>query len=102
MSYEPIPYPRVMYRLDGTLVVRSEEEEAAARKDGYGNPLDEPAKAAAKAAPASTGDVVLEDLKAGELIQYAKDNGLDIGDLKPQFGKEKILAAVLAAQTGGK
>lgn len=102
MSYEPIPYPRMLYRLDGTLVVHSEQEEAAARKDGYGNPLDEDReiKPAAKAAPASDGSVDLEAMKAGELIQYAKDKGLEIGDLKPQSGKEKILAAVLAAQAG--
>ena len=36
----------------------------------------------------------LEDMKAGELVAYAEANGLDIGGLVAQAGKEKILAAV--------
>ena len=36
-------------------------------------------------------------MKAGELVAYATENGLDIGGLVAQAGKEKILAAVLEA-----
>lgn len=39
----------------------------------------------------------LEDMKATELIAFAAKNGLEIGDLVPQSGKEKILTAVKAA-----
>jgi len=45
------------------------------------------------------GPKLLEDMKAGELIAYASENGLDIGGLVPQAGKEKILAAVKEALT---
>lgn len=38
-----------------------------------------------------------EDMKAGELVKYAEAHSLDIGGLQPQVGKEKVLAAVLAA-----
>lgn len=39
----------------------------------------------------------IEDMKAGELVAYAEANGLDIGGLVAQSGKEKILAAVKEA-----
>lgn len=39
----------------------------------------------------------LEEMAAGELIAYAAGNGLDIGDMKPQSGQKKILAAVQEA-----
>lgn len=39
----------------------------------------------------------LERMKAGELVTYAEENGLDIGGLQPQAGAPKILAAVQAA-----
>lgn len=39
----------------------------------------------------------LEGMKAGELVKYAETHNLDIGGLQPQVGKEKVLAAVLAA-----
>lgn len=39
----------------------------------------------------------LDDMKAGELVAFAKANNLDIGGLQPQAGKEKVLAAVKAA-----
>lgn len=45
--------------------------------------------------------VLLDDLKAGELIAYAEANGLDIGGLVPQSGKDKILEAVKAARAKG-
>ncbi|HLP29807.1 MAG TPA: hypothetical protein VK150_00505 [Geothrix sp.] len=38
--------------------------------------------------------VDLDAMKAGELIDYAAKNGLDIGGLVPQSGQAKILAAV--------
>ena len=43
------------------------------------------------------GPKPLEEMKAGELIAYAAENGLDIGDMKPQVGQEKILAVVKEA-----
>ena len=43
------------------------------------------------------GAKALEDMKAGELVAYATENGLDIGGLVAQAGKGKILAAVLEA-----
>ena len=39
----------------------------------------------------------IEDMKAGELIAYAAAEKLDIGDMKPQAGQERILAAVREA-----
>jgi hypothetical protein len=36
----------------------------------------------------------LDDMKAGELIAYAAANGIDMGGLVAQSGKEKILAAI--------
>ena len=39
----------------------------------------------------------IEDMKAGELVAYAEANGLDIGGLVAQSGKEKILAALKEA-----
>jgi len=39
----------------------------------------------------------IDDMRAGELVAYATENGLDIGGLVPQAGKEKILAAVKEA-----
>lgn len=39
----------------------------------------------------------IEDMKAGELIAYAEEGGLDIGEMVPQMGAPKILAAVKAA-----
>lgn len=46
----------------------------------------------------ATAPKSLEDMRAGELLQYAKDNKLDIGDLKPQAGAVNILAAIRAAE----
>jgi len=46
----------------------------------------------------ATAPKALEDMRAGELLQYAKDNKLEIGDLKPQVGAEKILAAIRAVE----
>ena len=43
------------------------------------------------------GPKPIEDMKAGELIAYAEANGLDIGGLVAQSGKEKVLAAVKEA-----
>lgn len=40
---------------------------------------------------------IIEDMKAGQLVEYAGANNLDIGGLQPQAGKEKILAAVKEA-----
>ena len=39
----------------------------------------------------------IDDMKAGELVAYAEANGLDIGGLVAQSGKEKVLAAVKEA-----
>ena len=43
------------------------------------------------------GPKPLEEMKAGELIAYAAAEKLNIGDMKPQAGQEKILAAVQEA-----
>ena len=43
------------------------------------------------------GPKPLEEMKAGELIAYAAAEKLDIGDMKPQAGQERILAAVREA-----
>ena len=40
------------------------------------------------------GPKPLEDMKAGELIAYAAENGHDLGGLVAQSGKEKILATL--------
>lgn len=59
-----------------------------------------PGPAAAPKAPADEQGQTpkpLEDMKAGELVAFAKANNLDIGGLQPQAGKEKVLAAVKAA-----
>jgi hypothetical protein len=40
----------------------------------------------------------LEEMKAGELLAYAKEKSLDIGDLKPQHGAEKVLSAIREAE----
>ena len=42
-------------------------------------------------------DKPLADMRATELIEYAKDNNLDIGEMIPQNGQRVILAAVLEA-----
>lgn len=47
--------------------------------------------------PKEDGPKPLEDMKAGELVAYAESNGLDIGGLVAQSGKEKILAALKEA-----
>jgi len=41
--------------------------------------------------------LALEDMKASELIAFAAKNGLAIGDMVPQNGRDKILAAVKVA-----
>lgn len=43
------------------------------------------------------GPKSIDDMKAGELVAYAEANGLDIGGLVAQSGKEKVLAAVKEA-----
>lgn len=95
-DYQPKPYPRMLYKGDVFTIVPDEAGEEAARADGYADYSE-------RFAPPSEPDApkALEDMKPGELISYAKAEGLDIGDLKPQAGKEKILAAVLAAQKAG-
>lgn len=55
----------------------------------------EPLKASDDTAP--KGPKPLEEMKAGELIAYAAAEKLNIGDMKPQAGQEKILAAVQEA-----
>ena len=52
-------------------------------------------KASVDASP--KGPKPLEEMKAGELIAYAASEKLDIGDMKPQAGQERILAAVREA-----
>ncbi len=39
----------------------------------------------------------IDEMKAGELVAYAEQHGLDIGGLQAQAGKDKILSAVKAA-----
>lgn len=61
-------------------------------------PTLEPAK------PPQDGPKAIDDMKAGELIAYAAENGHDLGGLVPQAGKEKILATlkeVMAAKSQG-
>lgn len=85
-----IEYPKMLYRHPGKpeevhTIVQDAEGEAKAREDGFHgyNEAPEPKP--------------LEEMAAGELIAYAAGNGLDIGDMKPQSGQKKILAAVLDA-----
>lgn len=40
------------------------------------------------------GPKTIDDMKAGELIAYAAENGHDLGGLVAQSGKEKILATL--------
>jgi hypothetical protein len=47
--------------------------------------------------PDGSDEKPLDAMKAGEIVKYAEANNLDIGGLQPQAGKEKVLAAVLAA-----
>lgn len=122
MTYEPKPFPRMLYLGQAHTIVHNEDEEATKIAEGWGNapepvgqpPAESPAKAPAPCAKCTellaqveqlkadlakfTAPKALEDMRAGELIQYAKDHNYDIGDLKPQAGAEKILAAVKAAE----
>ena len=89
-----IEYPKMLYRHPGKpeevhAIVQDAVGEAKAREDGFHgyNEALEPPK----------GPKPLEEMAAGELIAYAAGNGLDIGDMKPQSGQKKILAAVLEA-----
>lgn len=89
-----IGYPKMLYRHPGKpeevhTIVQDAEGEAKAREDGfhdYNEALEPPKE-----------PKPLEEMAAGELIAYAAGNGLDIGDMKPQSGQKKILAAVLEA-----
>ena len=60
-----------------------------------GHAPSEPLKTSDDASP--KGPKPLEEMKAGELIAYAAAEKLDIGDMKPQAGQERILAAVREA-----
>jgi len=126
MSYEPKPYPRMLFKGQTNCIVNDEAEELAKVEEGWENqPSDEPSPDLGQApltggAPCAncaalqaeveqlkadlaklTAPKALEDMRAGELLQYAKDNNLDIGDMKPQQGAEKILAAIRAAEAKG-
>ena len=92
-----IEYPKMLYRHPGKpeeahTIVQDAEGEAKARVDGFHgyNEALEPPKEPKEPKP-------LEEMAAGELIAYAAGNGLDIGDMKPQSGQKKILAAVQEA-----
>lgn len=112
-----MPYPKKMINSEGTVVLAKQEIHGAAlRLQGFHDaPVEvasEPAGCpncqalAAKvadleaqlAARAPANPKPLETLKAGELLAYAQEHHLDIGDLKAQHGAEKILAAVKAAE----
>ena len=92
-----IEYPKMLYRHPGKpeeshIIVQGAEGEARAREDGFHgyNEAQEPPEDPKEPKP-------LEEMAASELIAYAAGNGLDIGDMKPQAGQKKILAAVLEA-----
>ena len=92
-----IEYPKMLYRHPGKpeeahTIVQDAEGEAKAREDGFHdyNEVLEPPKE-------PKGPKCLEEMKAGELIAYAAAEKLDIGDMKPQAGQERILAAVKEA-----
>lgn len=115
-------YPKMLYKGKQHHIVHDEAEESAKTEEGWSAtpaPAEASAPATSPEGPAScakcaeltaqveqlkadlakfTAPKALEDMRAGELIQYAKDRNYDIGDLKPQSGAEKILAAVKAAE----
>ena len=63
MSYEPIPYPRMLYRFpEGThTIVESEAEEAKARQDGYVDYSEREAAEAPKPKAKKTAEKEAED-----------------------------------------
>lgn len=117
-------YPKKMISPDGAAVFAKQEvHEAELAAQGYTPAPEEPKKPVLgqtqatggepcakcvelqaevdqlKAALAeATAPKALEDMRAGELLQYAKDKGLDIGDMKPQQGAVNILAAIRAVE----
>lgn len=115
-------YPKKMLSPDGTAVLAKQEvHEAELLAQGYKVAPEEPKKpvlgdtggapppcpncaalqAEIEALKAQLTPKPLEEMRAGELLQYAKDKGLDIGDLKPQAGAVTILAAIRAAEAKG-
>ena len=104
-------YPKKLYNDEGDCVLAKQEvHEADLRRKGYHDAPEEVAPPptdcpncmvlAAKVADLEKqlAPKLLEELKAGELLAYAKEKGLNIGDLKAQHGAEKILAAIKAAE----
>ena len=95
-----IEYPKMLYRHPGKpeeahTIVQDAEGEAKAREDGfhgYNEALEPP-----KEPKEPKGPKPLEEMKAGELIAYAAAEKLNIGDMKPQAGQERILAAIREA-----
>lgn len=61
-------------------------------KEWIGRGIAEPAGPQESDAPKT-----IDDMKAGELVKYAEENGYDIGGLQAQAGKEKILTALKTA-----
>lgn len=115
-------YPKKMLSPDGTAVLAKQEvHEADLLAQGYTHAPEEPKKpvvgetggapvpcancaalqAEVEALKAQLAPKLLEDMRAGELLQYAKDKGYDIGDMKPQAGAVNILAAIRAVEAKG-
>ena len=95
MSYEPKPYPRMLYLGQSHTIVHNEDEEAAKRAEGWGNAA-EPAgqEPLSSAAPASCAKCAELEATIERLDREARGYVLTVENL------EARLAAAGEPQTG--